>query len=232
MDRTLRIATAVAFAAALGAWAQSAPAPTVQDLPPATSSAANATTLPAQTPIALQLETHLSTRDNKYGDGFAARVSKPIFLNGQEMVPAGSILEGHVIRVQDERPAVADSELMLKPDLLTTPDGRSYVISAEVIQSDPITGAKLNSEGVLQEPRGMMSTDLHHTELGAGGGAVGGALLAGGAGAAAGAGVGAAVAVGIWLVRHRHLELDPGSTLVVKLDEPLTMSPAPEAALR
>ncbi|MGH9416077.1 MAG: hypothetical protein ACRD01_05565 [Terriglobales bacterium] len=180
-------------------------------------------TLPAQTPIRLQLETHLSTRDNKYGDGFAARVMTAVFFQGREIIPEGSILEGHVMRVRDERPVRADSELMLKPDLLTLPNGQRYVISAEVVQSDPQDEAKVDQEGMLHEPRGLMTTDLHHTEAGAAGGAVGGALLAGGSGAALGAGVGAVVGVGIWLVRHRHLELNPGSILTVKLDRPLAL---------
>lgn len=225
------------IAGALSLWAQS-PAPRVQDIPapgpaakPAMTPAAfhvprpaAAEVVPANTPIPLQLETHLSTRDNQFGDGFAARVMTSVFYQGHEVIPSGSIIEGHVMRVRDERPSISDSELLLKPDLLTTPDGQRYTISAEVIQSDPQGEAQVNSEGVLQEPRGMMTSDLHHTEVGAGTGLVGGAILAGGEGAAAGAGVGAAVAVGIWLVRHRHLELNPGSQLTVRLDRPLQLN--------
>ncbi|MGH9392709.1 MAG: hypothetical protein ACRD1E_00940, partial [Terriglobales bacterium] len=156
------------------AWAgaQAAPAPRVQDLPPASAAAAAAPLgaaallVPDQTPIQLQLETHLSTRINSYGDGFAARVLQSVFYNRQEVIPAGSIIEGHVMRVRDERPAVADSELLLKPDLLTTPDGARYTISAEVIQSDPLHEAAVDSEGVLREPRGLMSSDIHHAEIG------------------------------------------------------------------
>jgi len=186
---------------------------------------AAATLVPAQTPIPLQLETHLSTRDNKYGDGFAARVMTSIYYQGAEVIPAGSILEGHVIRVRDERPLRGDSELLLQPDLLSTPGGQRYTISAEVVQADPLHAPRVDSEGVLREPRGLMKSDLHHAEAGAGLGLLGGALLAGGQGAAAGAGLGAAVAVGIWLVRHRHLELDPGSHLTVRLDRPLRLLP-------
>lgn len=216
---------------AIAAAAQSAPRPQVQDIPaganagvqPTSFQPAAALIVPDKTPIELQLETHLSTRDNQFGDGFAARVMKSVFYNGREVIPSGSILEGHVMRVRDERPAVSDSELLLKPDLLTTPDGARYTISAEVIQSDPQHEATVDSEGVLREPRGMMTSDVHHTEMGAGGGLVGGALLAGGEGAVAGAGVGAAVAVGIWLVRHRHLDLNPGSQLTVRLDRPIQL---------
>jgi len=201
-------------------------AASAQSTPPRRPGAAPAATLvPAQTPIPLQLETHLSTRDNKYGDGFAARVMTSIYYQGAEVIPAGSILEGHVIRVRDERPLRGDSELLLQPDLLSTPGGQRYTISAEVVQADPLHAPRVDSEGVLREPRGLMKSDLHHAEAGTGIGLLGGALLAGGQGAAAGAGLGAAVAVGIWLVRHRHLELNPGSHLTVRLDRPLRLLP-------
>ncbi|MGH9480655.1 MAG: hypothetical protein ACRD1L_01070 [Terriglobales bacterium] len=230
MHRFAVASFATLFAGAAWACAQAAPAPRAQDIPapkaaPAAFHVPSAAALvPANTPIQLQLETHLSTRDNQFGDGFAARVMTSVFYQGREVIPSGSILEGHVMRVRDERPSLSDSQLLLKPDLLTTPDGQRYTISAEVIQSDPQGEAQVDSEGVLREPRGMLTTDLHHTEIGAGTGLVGGAIVAGGEGAVAGAGLGAAVAVGIWLVRHRHLELNPGSQLTVRLDRPLQLN--------
>jgi hypothetical protein len=232
MKRNALIAACALSAVGL-ALAQTAPAPTVTDIAanPATPStlvaapvAAAATIVPVNTPIRLQLETHLSTRFNTYGDGFAARVMTSVFYQGQEVIPSGAILEGHVVRVKDSRPAASESALMLKPDLLTMPGGQRYVISAVVVQGDAHNPARVNSEGELQEPRGMMATDVHHAEAGIGGGMVGGALLAGAQGAAVGAGVGAAVAAGIWLVRHRHLELNPGSQLTVKLERPLQLT--------
>ncbi len=192
---------------------------------PAAAQAPTRTTVlvPAQTPIALQLETPLSTRVNQYGDGFAARVMTSVFYNGHEVIPSGSILEGHLLRVKDERPLRGASELYLQPDLLALPSGARYTISAEVVQGDPQHAAKVNNEGELREPRGMMLTDVHHVEAGTAAGAVGGALLAGGTGAAAGAGVGAAIAVGLWLVRHRHLALPAGTHLTVRLERPIQL---------
>jgi hypothetical protein len=200
---------------ALAALAQGAP----RKAPPARS----ALLVPAKTPIALQLETPLNTRINQYGDGFAARVMTSVFYQGREVIPAGSIIEGHLLRVKDERPIRGASELYLQPDLLSTPNGARYTISAEVVQSDPLHAARVNNEGELREPRGMMLTDLHHAEAGTAAGAVGGALLAGGSGAAAGAGVGAAIAVGLWLVRHRHLVLNPGTQFTVRLERAIQL---------
>lgn len=197
--------------------------------PPPAPTARPALLVPAGTPIALQLETQLNTQWNGYGDGFAARVMKTVFYQGREVIPSGSILEGHVMHVEDARPVKGQSELLLKPDLLTLPNGGRYTISAVVIQDDARNAARVDSEGMLHEPRGMMTSDVRHLEIGGAGGFIGGAVLAGGQGAMVGAGLGAAVAVGIWLVRRRHLVLNPGSQLTVRLQRPIELS-APAAA--
>ena len=216
---------AVTIAAAAGLAAQSAPPPQVQDLAlPVAAAPAGSAIVPAQTPIRLQLETHISTRFSQYGDGFAARVMTPVYYQGRQVIPAGSIVSGRVLRSKDERPLRGVSELLLNPDELTMPNGRSYTISAVVIQSDPNNPARVNREGMLREPRGLMRTDIRHVEIGAGAGVLGGVLLAGGQGALIGTGVGAAVAAGIWLVRHRHLALAPGDQLTVRLDRPLRLT--------
>ncbi|MGH9412276.1 MAG: hypothetical protein ACRD0Y_00920 [Terriglobales bacterium] len=198
--------------------------------PTAAEATAAALSVPQGTPIALQLETRLNTQYNSDGDGFAARVMTPVYYRGHEVIPSGSILEGHVMHVQDARPAQSESELLLKPDLLTLPNGQRYTISAEVIQNDPHSKARVDTEGMLREPRGMLASDVHHTEIGGVGGFIGGAVLAGGEGAMMGAGVGAAVAVGIWLVRRRHLVLNPGSHLTVRLQRPIRLTATPAAS--
>lgn len=218
LPAALALSAALSAALPLAAAAQTATTQTLAARPAASEF------VPVGTPIALQLETHLSTRDNQYGDGFAARVSQSVYYQGREVIPVGSILEGHVMRVRDERPYRADSELLLKPDQLTTPEGRTYTVSAVVIQGDPNKESAVDSEGVLREPRGVLRSDIHHAEWGGGAGVVGGALVSGAQGALIGGGVGVAVAAGIWLVRRRHLDLNPGSVLTVRLERPLQLS--------
>lgn len=214
-----------------GSFAAAAPVPTLapklaaRPAPaiPVSAASTAALVVPQGTPIALQLETQLNTQYTTVGDGFAARVMTPVYYRGQEVIPSGAILEGHVMHVQDARPAVSQSELLLKPDMLVLPSGQRYTISAEVIQDDAHSAARVDTEGMLREPRGMLASDVHHTEIGGVGGFIGGAVLAGGQGAMVGAGLGAAVAVGIWLVRRRHLVLNPGSHLTVRLQRPIQL---------
>lgn len=235
---------ALASLLALAASAQtSAPVPKVSDIPAAGATATKpvaattaaptaVTVVPAGTPIALQLETQLNTQYSSDGDGFAARVMTAVYYKGDVVIPSGAILEGHVMHEQDARPLTGQSELLLKPDLLVMPNGQRYTVSAEVIQNDPHSAARVDTEGMLREPRGMLASDVHHTEIGSVGGFVSGAVLAGGQGAMVGAGLGAAVAVGIWLVRRRHLVLNPGSHLTVRLQRPIQLLPSPAVGAR
>lgn len=192
---------------------------------PAPTPSAPARIVPAQTPIELQLETHLNTNDNKVGDGFAARVTQSVLYNGQTVIPAGAIVEGHVEMIRDTRPAEGTSEIMLRPDLLTMPNGDRYTISADVVQNDPLTGTKINNEGQIEAPRGPIQVDKTHAEIGGGSGLVAGAVLAGAKGALVGGGLGVAAAAGMWLVLHRHVDLNPGSHLTVRLDRAIQLQP-------
>ncbi len=234
----------------ISAGAQSAPAPQVSNLSPTgavaaaapgvpAASAASPSTpalqtssasrgglrLPAGTPIAVRLETPLSTGSVKAGGSFAARVMKSVWLGRTEAIPAGSILEGHVLRVRDRSPLEGDSELMLSPDYLRIPGAGSYIISAGLDPRTVPTGEKISSEGVIRQGRGFRARDARRTGLSSLAGVVAGAAVAGGEGALFGAGVGAVAAGGWYLLHHRHLALGIGTPMVVRLARPVELHP-------
>src|SRR5579864_4017453 len=57
-------------------------------------------TIPAGTTIQAELTTMLSSKDSNTGDPFSARVVEPVFGGGEEIVPEGSTLDGHVSYVK------------------------------------------------------------------------------------------------------------------------------------
>jgi len=182
-------------------------------------------TVPAGTPLKLQLETRLSTADTHQGDGFAARVMVSVYYHGKEVIPEGAIVEGHVLKVEDARPAMHDSEMLLRPDLLSMPDGTEYHVDADVMEVDNGGGSHLDNEGTLHGKRGPEHADVVNAGVGLTAGAMTGAVLAGGKAALIGGGVGVAIAGGLWLLRKRHLELKPGAHIVIRLDRPMTLQP-------
>jgi hypothetical protein len=182
--------------------------------------------VPEGTPIRLQLETHLSTEDNKAGDAFAGRVVQSVLVDGREVIPAGAIIEGHVAHARDARPAVGSSELLLRPDLLTLPAGQQYTISAEVIQSDPLTNTSTDAEGVIRTPRAPSREYVKRSGVATAMSAITGAAILGGRGALWGGALGAAAAGGWWFLRHHHVDLNAGSELTVRLERTVKLVPS------
>ncbi len=184
-----------------------------------------ALTIPAGTPLKLQLETRLSTADTHQGDGFAARVMVAVYYHGKQVIPEGAIVEGHVLKVEDARPAMHDSEMLLRPDLLNMPDGTAYHMVADVMEVDNGGGTTLDNEGTLHAKRGAERADVVNAGVGVTAGAITGAVIAGSKAALIGGGVGVAIAGGLWLLRKRHLELKPGAHIIIRLDRPISLEP-------
>jgi hypothetical protein len=78
--------------------------------------------IPAGTSLRVKLSTLLSDKINKAGDPFKAEVAEPIIVDGQEVVPVHSTVEGHVAFVKPSGRFKDKAELRLVVDKVTTPD--------------------------------------------------------------------------------------------------------------
>src|SRR5689334_3120776 len=64
---------------------------------PALAAAADSgVTLPAGTTLQVKLMTTLTSKTSKTGDKFTGIIEHPINVNGKDLVPDGSFVEGHV----------------------------------------------------------------------------------------------------------------------------------------
>ncbi len=174
-------------------------------LPALCTSADDAPTIPAGSTLHLTLTTTLSTRTNQNGDPWAGKVVEPIIVGGQEVVPAGSMVEGRVSFVKRPGRARGVAEMRLTPEKITTPDGgMQYPISAGLEEAQGAEGAKVKGEeGTIKGPGKSKKGAAVDTGVGAGVGAGAGAIGAGGSGALYGAAIGA-MAGGIHNVLKRH----------------------------
>ena len=182
--------------------------------------------LPAGTPLRIQLETALSTGDARPGDSFAGRVAETVYLNGQVAIPAGAIVEGRVSTVEDQRPIAGRSALLLRPDFLSLPDGRHFIISAEVTATNAATGVHVNDEGQIEGSRKPNVEDVDRAGVAGASGLIAGVVLAGAKGALIGSVMGGALAGGWWLLTRRHATLNQGAELDLRLDRTLRLTPA------
>lgn len=195
------------------------------------TSAAETFTLPAGTSITVKLTTTLSTRTGQSGDPFTAEVDEPIFSHGEEVVPAGSTVEGRVSFLKEPGRARGNAEMRVTPESIVTPDGTHYTIAASLQKAEDVNGSKMQGdEGTIVGAGKSRKTTAIETGAGAGAGAAIGAIADGGTGALYGVAIGATAALIHRLTRrHPDLVLPQGTEMTFVLSRPATATRAPAA---
>ena len=92
--------------------------------PGRTAAAGAMESLPADVPFAIELTEPIDTSTAAAGDPFAARLVLPLRVRGRTEAPAGSPVEGRIVRVQVNHAASAEAVVVLRPEAVVTPEGR------------------------------------------------------------------------------------------------------------
>jgi outer membrane murein-binding lipoprotein Lpp len=161
-------------------------APVQDNLPEKTSAAPGAETaqneapprqiIPAGTPITIRLQQRLSSASAVPGQRFEGVVDEPIVVGDQIVVPVGAVVEGHVIVARRSGRLHHPGQLGLTLDRVT--------VDQQIIL--------LNTSHIVARGKSHKRRNWGWIGGGTGGGAVIGALAAGGKGALIGSGIGAA----------------------------------------
>ncbi len=214
MKKLALVALAGVFAAALFP-ARTALAQQSTPPPPPGIQTEDMVTIPAGTELRTELTTLLSTKTNKNGDSFTARVAEPIFAKGEEIVPNGSILEGHVSFIKSPGRATGVGEMRLVADSITTPDETKFTVAAGLQDAQGAGGAHVKGDEGTVAGEGKSKKDTAvETGIGAGVGAGVGAIADGGTGSLYGLGIGAATGLIHSLIKkHKDLILPQGTEL-------------------
>jgi hypothetical protein len=166
--------------------------------------------LAAGTVIRACLENSLSTENNVAGDPIIMKVVDGLKIDDKTAIPIGSTIKGVVAESVRSGRVKGRAQMSLRFTELILPNGKSYAIqTASVSHIAPTT----------KKRDGMMI----------GGGAGLGALIGGIAGDGKGAGIGAASGAGagtgvVLATRGKETGFSAGSTLNVKLTEPLKIN--------
>jgi hypothetical protein len=202
---------------------QSAPA-APQDNPPAAApanpgdNAAAATPPPPPAPKKLIIDqgTQLTVRlidpidseKNQTGDTFHATLNAPLTSDGEEAVPAGVELTGHLVLVKSAGKFAGQSAVVLQLDSLAS-GGKSYSLQTDSYKKEGSSRGKNTAEKV------------------GGGALVGsiiGAMAGGGKGAAIGGAAGAGVGGGVQAAtKGQQIKLPSETVLNFTLQEPITV---------
>ncbi len=179
-------------------------------------------TVPANTVIRVRMNEKLTSKSARVGDTFTTTVVDPVYANGIEVVPAGSIVTGRVTMVKRAARKSKAGEIGVQFTSIRTPRGTSYPINGSLAGEE---GGEVNSdnEGGVKG-RSSKKRNIGFIGGGAAGGALIGAIAGGGSGAAIGAGVGAGLGIaGSLLSKGKEAEVKAGMEFGVILNRSVFM---------
>jgi len=166
-------------------------------------------TLPDETVIHVTLNQAIASDENRPGDHFEATVSEPIIISNRTIIPRGSSVQGVVVDAKRSGRLMGRGRLQLALETVTV-NGKNYEIH---------TAAHINIGGKHKK------RNLELIAGSAGGGALIGAIAAGGKGVLIGGPVGAGVGTAAaFLTGKKDIRLSAETHLTFTLVQPLTIN--------
>ena len=181
-------------------------------------------TVSSGTVLNIRLTKTLSTKRSKRGSIFRGKLIESLFVDGMEVLPAGTYAEGRVTYVKKPGRVKGVGQMRLHLEKLITFKGTEIPIAAPLEGAEGAPGAKVKGEeGTIKGP-GSRTGELTTAAVLGGAGATLGGLTAGGSGALYGGGLSAgAVGLRSLFKRGKHLLLPQGTELIFILVRPVTV---------
>jgi hypothetical protein len=174
------------------------------------------------TNIRVHLLDRLSTADTEKDEPFRTRVATDVLQGGQVLIPAGSEIDGRVAEVSTGHTG-GHGTMRLQPESVILPDGTRHRLHADLTDT-PDSNTRVSGEGTIR-PGSRVKRDSVEYGGAVGTGLVVGAVVGGPAGALTGGIIGAGAVTVHLLVNHPQATLEPGTTLIFQLTDPLFLSP-------
>jgi len=92
--------------------------------------AADSPVIPPGSVLKIKLGTTITSKTNKLGDTFTGQVVQPITQGDQEIVPAGSIVSGHVAFLKPSGRIKGKAQMRIVLDSITTPEDKTLRLSS------------------------------------------------------------------------------------------------------
>ncbi len=160
------------------------------------------------TQLTVRLVDAIDSEKNQTGETFHATLNAPITSDGEEAIPAGVQVQGHLVEVKSAGKFAGKSSVVMQLDSLTS-GGRTYNLQTDQYKKEGSSRGKNTAEKV---------------GAGAGIGAIIGALAGGGKGAAIGAAAGGGLGGGVQAVtKGQQIKLPSETVLNFTLQAPITV---------
>ncbi len=188
--------------------APSAMAPTPAAPPPPPVPTYREVTIPSGTALSVELRTAVASNTSAVEDRVQGVLRRALIVDGEEIVPAGASMSGIVTEALRSARVKGRARLALRFTSLTVDD----------------TPTTIGTAAIAREAEGTKKEDAGKIGLGAGAGAVIGAITGGKKGAVVGTVVGGGAGTGVVLAtRGDEVALAAGTTLSTRLTRPLVV---------
>jgi hypothetical protein len=177
--------------------------------------------LQAGASIRVHLLDRLSTAETEKGEPFRTRVANDVLQGGQVVIPAGTEIDGRVVEVSSGH-AGGHGSMRLEPEAVILPNGDRFRLHADVAGTSG-TRTHVAGEGTIV-PNSRIKRDGVEYGGAVGAGVVTGAIVGGPVGALTGGLIGAGAITVHLLMNHPQATLEPGTTLIFMLTDPLYLS--------
>jgi hypothetical protein len=165
-------------------------------------------TLPAGTLLRLRLGTTVSSRTSSVEDPVQATVRSAVVRNGMTIIPAGTPVSGYVTEARRSGRVKGRARVGVRFNAVRV-NGTLY---------------NMRTSAIARQAEGTKKEDAAKIGIGAGAGAITGAIVDGKKGAAIGSAIGAAGGTGVVLAtRGDEVSLGRGAAITVRLTAPLTV---------
>ncbi len=165
-------------------------------------------TIPVGTTLPLALTSAVASDTSAVEDAVTAELTRPIAIDGREVLPAGTRVTGAVSQVDGSGRVKGRAMIAFRFTSLRTGDTQYDVQTAASSHLAPATKKE----------------DATKVGIGAGAGAVIGGIIGGKKGAAKGAAVGGGAGAGVVLAtKGQEVRLGPGADVTTQLTAPLTV---------
>lgn len=160
------------------------------------------------TQLAIRLVDPIDSEKSQTGDTFHATLNAPLTSDGEQAVPAGADITGHLVEVKSAGKFAGQSEVVLQLDALTS-GGKTYNLQTDQYKK---TGSSRGKNTAAKVGGGAVV------------GSIIGALAGGGKGAAIGAAAGAGVGGGVQAAtKSQQIKLPSETILNFTLQAPVTV---------
>lgn len=166
--------------------------------------------VPIGTNLKVRIEDTLSSKDSRVGDRFTATALDPVRFNE-------ATVTGHISSIQKSGKIKGRTSMNLAFDSIRLSDGRSGPLHGYVTRVYGTDSGRADEEGGI-ESKSRTNQTLKRAGIGAGAGAIIGAIAGGGKGAAIGLILGGAGGAGSLAVQgSKELRIDAGTEMLVRV---------------